>query len=92
MKNRKAVEKVRLNKFIAQSGLCSRRKADELIASGVVKVNGKTVTEIGYLIGKKDSVTVKNSPINKSELTYIKYYRPAGYITTCEDEKGRKTI
>lgn len=53
MKNRKAEEKVRLNKFIAQSGLCSRRKADELIESGVVKVNGKTVNEMGFLVSKK---------------------------------------
>ena len=91
MKNKKE-EKVRLNKFIAGSGLCSRRKADELIESGVVKVNGKTVSEMGFLVGKKDVVTVNNKPVKKSELTYIKYYKPAGYITTCDDEKGRKTI
>lgn len=91
MKNKKD-EKVRLNKFIAQSGLCSRRKADELIESGVVKVNGKTVSEMGFLVSKKDVITVNNKPVKKSELTYIKYYKPAGYITTSEDEKGRKTI
>lgn len=85
-------EKIRLNKYIAQSGLCSRRKADELIENGSVKVNGQKVTEMGYLVSKKDVVLVNNKPVKKSELTYIKYYKPAGYITTCSDEKGRKTI
>lgn len=85
-------EKVRLNKFIAQSGLCSRRKADELIASGVVKINGKKVTEMGFLVSSKDAVLVNEQPLKKSTLTYIKYYKPAGYITTLDDDKGRKTI
>lgn len=89
---KKIDEKVRLNKFIAQSGLCSRRKADEFIEAGVVKVNGTKVTELGLLVSTKDTVTVNNEPLKKSLLTYIKYYKPAGYITTCDDEKGRKTI
>ena len=83
---------VRLNKFIASSGLCSRRKADELIESGAVKVNGKVVKELGILVSSKDKVTVNNEPVKKSQFVYIKYYKPAGYITTREDEKGRKTI
>lgn len=85
-------EKVRLNKYIAQSGLCSRRKADELIESGVVKVNDKKVTEMGFQVSTKDKIFVNGEPLKKPELTYIKYYKPAGYITTSEDEKGRKTI
>ncbi len=82
----------RLNKFIASSGICSRRKADEYISSGVVKVNGKVVTELGYSVSSKDKVTVNDKPVKKSNLVYIKYYKPAGYITTMSDEKGRKTI
>ena len=85
-------EKVRLNKFIAQSGLCSRRKADELIESGVVRVNGEKVVEMGCMVSSSDRVLVNGQPVTKSELTYIKYYKPAGYITSCDDEKGRKTI
>lgn len=91
MKNKK-ITTTRLNKFIASSGLCSRRKADELIESGVVKVNDKVVKELGFSVTSKDKVTVKNEPVKKSALVYIKYYKPAGYITTLSDEKGRKTI
>ena len=85
-------EKVRLNKYIAQSGLCSRRKADELIEAGVVKVNGERITEMGYLVNARDNVSVNGQTLKKSTLVYVKYYKPAGYITTCDDEKGRKTI
>lgn len=91
MKKSKIVT-TRLNKFIASSGLCSRRKADELIESGVVKVNGTVVKEMGFSVSSKDKVTVNNEPVRKSNLVYIKYYKPAGYITTLSDEKGRKTI
>lgn len=85
-------ETFRLNKFIAQSGLCSRRKADELIEAGDVKVNGKTVTEMGLLVSAKDKVVVQGEPLKRVQYTYIKYYKPAGYITTLSDENGRKTI
>ena len=86
-------EKVRLNKFIASSGFCSRRKADELIEAGKVKVNGKKISDFSTLVGKKDKVQIDGNLINiKKEYTYIKYYKPAGYITTKSDEKGRKTI
>lgn len=85
-------EKLRLNKYIAQTGYCSRRKADELIKEGVVKVNGKVVSELGFLVTSKDRVCVKNQIIKLQSLTYIRYYKPSGYITTMSDEKGRKTI
>lgn len=83
---------VRLNKYIASSGLCSRRKADELIEQGVVKVNGIVVTELGYLVQNKDKVFVNNKLIHPSKHEYYRFYKPAGYITTSDDEKGRKTI
>lgn len=85
-------EKIRLNKYIASCGLCSRRQADEYILAGKVKVNGKTITEMGFTVSPKDEITVDNKKLVTQKLTYIKYYKPAGYITTMSDEKGRKTI
>ena len=83
---------IRLNKYIASSGLCSRRKADELIEQGKVAVNGKTVTELGFLVQPKDKVFVDKKLIHPVKHEYYRFYKPAGYITTCDDEKGRKTI
>ena len=82
----------RLNKYIASSGLCSRRKADELIESGVVMVNGKKVTELGFSVKQKDKVFVNGKLIHPVRHEYYRFYKPAGYITTADDEKGRKTI
>lgn len=82
----------RLNKYIASSGLCSRRKADELIESGVVMVNGKKVTELGFTVQPKDKVFVEGKLIHPVKHEYYRFYKPAGYITTADDEKGRKTI
>ena len=82
----------RLNKFIASSGICSRRKADEYIEQGKVTVNGKVVTELGFQIGSKDKVFLENKLVKPLKNEYYRFYKPAGYITTCEDEKGRKTI
>lgn len=82
----------RLNKYIASSGLCSRRKADELIESGAVMVNGKKVNELGYIVQQKDKVFVDGKLIHPIKNEYYRFYKPAGYITTADDEKGRKTI
>ncbi len=82
----------RLNKYIAASGLCSRRKADELIEQGEVSVNGKKITELGFLVGDKDKVFVNQKLVRPTKHEYYKFYKPAGYITTADDEKGRKTI
>ena len=82
----------RLNKYIASSGLCSRRKADELIVDGKVGVNGKIITELGFYVREKDKVTIDGKTIRPQNLEYYRFYKPAGYITTQEDEKGRKTI
>lgn len=82
----------RLNKYIASSGLCSRRKADELIETGVVMVNGKKVTELGFLVQDKDKVFVNQKLIHPKRHEYYRFYKPSGYITTTDDEKGRKTI
>lgn len=82
----------RLNKFIASSGLCSRRKADELIEAGKVLVNGKVVKELGFQVGTKDKVVIDKQLIKPKRNEYYKFYKPAGYITTSDDEKNRKTI
>lgn len=82
----------RLNKYIASSGLCSRRKADELINSGVVSVNGKIIKELGFIVEAKDKVFVNKNLIHPIKHEYYRFYKPAGYITTLDDEKGRKTI
>jgi len=82
----------RLNKYIASSGLCSRRKADELIEMGSVSINGKVVKELGFLVKEKDKVFVNQKMIRPLKHSYYKFYKPAGYITTADDEKGRKTI
>ena len=82
----------RLNKYIAASGLCSRRKADEFIENGDVIVNGKTIKELGYQVSEKDKVFVNKVLIRPKKHEYYRFYKPAGYITTSDDEKGRKTI
>ena len=82
----------RLNKYIASAGVCSRRKADELIESGVVVVNNKKITELGYLVKEKDKVFINDKLIHPVKHLYYRFFKPAGYITTSDDEKGRKTI
>jgi len=82
----------RLNKYIASSGICSRRKADELIESGVVSVNGKKITEMGFLVGEKDKVFIEKTMIRPTKLEYYRFYKPAGFITSADDENGRKII
>ena len=88
----KMLEQIRLNKFIASCGIASRRAADELIKEGRVKVNGKVVTEPGISVTKKDRVEVDKQLISEENKIYIVFNKPPGYITTREDEKGRKTI
>lgn len=83
---------MRINKYIAQAGIASRRHADELILSGRVKVNDKVVTMLGYEIRVKDKVTVDDKLVKVLKYDYYKFYKPTGCITTSDDEKGRKTI
>lgn len=85
---------MRLNKFLSNSGIASRRKCDEIILDGKVCVNGKTVTELGTVINeKKDKITVEGKPVKlPSSFVYIKLNKPKGYACTANDEKGRKTI
>lgn len=86
--------KMRLNKFLSNSGVASRRKCDEIIKQGLVYVNGKQVSELGMQINeKKDKVTIEGKKITlPSSFVYIKLNKPKGYACTASDEKGRKTI
>jgi len=85
---------MRLNSFIAKTGLCSRRKADVLISIGKIKLNGKVVNLLGVkIIPEKDVVEYKGRILKlKEENTYILLNKPKGYITTTKDEMGRKTV
>ena len=85
---------MRINKYIASSGVTSRRNADKLVTEGRVKVNGKTVTELGFDVNENnDTVSVdgkKIALINK--YTYIMMYKPKGCVCSANDERGRKTV
>lgn len=83
---------MRLNKYIASAGVCSRRKADELIESGVVSVNGKKITELGFDVKEKDKVFVNQELVRPKKHEYYRFYKPTGFITTADDEKDRKII
>ncbi|MBD5086111.1 MAG: rRNA pseudouridine synthase [Clostridiales bacterium] len=84
----------RLNKYLASTGVASRRNADKLIAEGRVRVNGKTVTELGKSINEVNDTVMVDDKIVKpaSDYSYVMFYKPKGCITSLNDEKGRKTI
>lgn len=86
-------EKIRLQKYIAQCGIASRRHAEELIKAGRVRVNGVKVTEMGTLVSNQDKVEVDGKRIKKEKrLVYIMLNKPAGYVSTVSDPEGRKTV
>ena len=85
-------ETIRLNKFIAQSGLCSRREADSLILKKQVTVNGKTIRKMGIIIKKTDKVKVDNKKISPEKKIYILLNKPKDYITTNKDTHNRKIV
>ena len=91
-KKDEASELIRLNKFIANSGVCSRREADELIADGKIKVNDKVVTEMGFKVGRKDKVTYKGRSLRPERHQYVLLNKPKDYITTAKDPQERKTV
>jgi 23S rRNA pseudouridine2605 synthase len=83
---------VRLNRYVANAGICSRREADVLIATGVVTVNGKIVTEMGYKVNPTDVVTYGGVPIKNEVKKYLLLNKPKDYITTMDDPEERKTV
>lgn len=83
---------VRLNKYLSNAGVCSRREADVLIQTGVVSVNGEIITELGYKIKKGDKVQYDGETINAETKRYVLLNKPKGFITTMDDPLGRKTV
>ncbi len=85
-------DEIRLNKYIAHAGLCSRREADKLIAAGKVKINGKTVSELGVSVRRTDKVEVDGQRISLESFVYLLLNKPRNTITTTDDERGRNTV
>ncbi|WP_421750612.1 pseudouridine synthase [Croceimicrobium sp.] len=83
---------VRLNRFLANAGICSRREADDLIAAGLVEVNGKVIQEMGYKVAPRDKVRFNGSEIRREAKVYYVLNKPKGFITTTNDPKARKTV
>lgn len=88
----KATGLIRLNKYLADSGVCSRREADELIKAGCVTVNGEVVTAMGVKVGPEDKVNYGGQTLNREKLRYILLNKPKGYITTSDDPQERETV
>jgi 23S rRNA pseudouridine2605 synthase len=84
--------KIRLNKFIANSGVCSRREADELIKMGLISVNGKTITELGYKVNPGDEIRHESKVLHAEKPVYILMNKPKGFLTTTSDPQERKTV
>jgi len=85
-------ENIRLNRFIAHAGICSRREADKLIEDGMVTVNGVVVTEMGHKVNPTDEVKYAGEKLKAEKPVYLLMNKPKGFITTVEDEKARKTV
>ncbi|MBR4566799.1 MAG: rRNA pseudouridine synthase [Prevotella sp.] len=85
-------EPIRLNKFLANAGVCSRREADEFIQAGVVTVNGEVVTELGTKILRTDVVRFHEQPVSLEKKVYVLLNKPKDYVTTNDDPQQRKTV
>lgn len=85
-------DEMRLNKYIANSGICSRREADVNIATGLVTVNGKVVTEMGYKVKLEDEVRFDGARINPEKKAYVLLNKPKGFATTISESKGRTVM
>ncbi len=85
-------ELIRLNRYIANAGICSRREADELIRNGLISVNGKVITEMGFKVTAGDEVRYGGDLLKRERKVYVLLNKPKDYITTTEDELGRKNV
>ena len=84
--------KIRLNKFLANAGICSRREADTLIGAGVVSINGKVITEMGFKVSPEDKVSYGGETIRSERKVYLLMNKPKDFITTVDDPYGRRTV
>lgn len=91
-KTEKETEKIRLNKYIASTGLCSRREADTFIKAGLISVNGKTITELGTQILTTDTVKYNGEKLRSERLVYVLLNKPKDFITTVEDPHAKKIV
>ena len=87
-----ATGEIRLNRYIANAGVCSRREADKLIAEGRITVNGKIQAEMGYKVQKDDQVRLGSKLLSPEKNVYVLLNKPKDYITTKDDEEGRRTV
>jgi 23S rRNA pseudouridine2605 synthase len=85
-------EPIRLNRFLANAGVCSRREADTFITAGLVSVNGVVVTELGTKVKRSDKVVFHDQPVNIEKKVYVLLNKPKDYVTTSEDPQNRKTV
>ena len=85
-------EELRLNKYLANAGVCSRREADEYIQAGNVKVNGEVVTELGTKVTRKDTILFNDQPISLERKIYVLLNKPKDTVTTSDDPQGRQTV
>lgn len=91
-KQSSGTDEIRLNKYIANSGVCSRREADTFISTGSATVNGKIITEMGYKVKPTDEVRFDDVLISPEAKRYVLLNKPKNYITTMDDERNRKTV
>ncbi|WP_133271172.1 pseudouridine synthase [Hymenobacter radiodurans] len=87
-----AGDTLRLNRYIANAGVCSRREADALIAAGEIRVNGEVVTEMGYQVQPTDTVQYGKTNLKREKEVYVLLNKPKDFITTTDDPEGRKTV
>ncbi|MGV3599865.1 MAG: pseudouridine synthase [Dyadobacter fermentans] len=91
-KDKEETDEIRLNRYIANAGICSRREADDLISSGQISVNGKIATEMGHKVRPTDVVKYGKKALNPEKMVYILINKPKDYITTTDDPEERKTV
>jgi 23S rRNA pseudouridine2605 synthase len=92
MEKEKRDDRMRLNKYLANAGLCSRREADEFIKSGLVEVNGEVITEMGFKVNPKDVVKYAGERLSPEKPVYVLLNKPKDFITTTKDPQGRNTV
>ena len=85
-------EKIRLNKYISNSGICSRREADKYITAGLVSVNDVIISKLGSKVNENDIIKFNGQKVNIEKKIYVLLNKPKNYITTTKDPKNRKTV
>lgn len=88
----KAQDEIRINKFVANAGVCSRREADKLIAEGLITVNGEIVTTVGTMVKKTDKVVYEGKELNTEKLVYVLLNKPKNFVTTLSDPHATHTV